>query len=92
MIHANINTKTGRTLRLSHWLKLSGESADERQTRQKEKPSVFLAYSKADYPLAAELSRFLEGRGIEVLAKINLNPNEPIESAVRSLLAEPMRY
>jgi len=87
MIHANVITKSGRTLRLNHWLKLSGsESVDTRQSRQKEKPSVFLAYSKADYPLAAELSRFLEGRGLEVLSENQLKPDEPIKSAMRSLI------
>jgi hypothetical protein len=87
MIHANVVTKTGRTLRLNHWLKLSGgESVGERQIRGTEKPSVFLAYSKADYPLAAELSRFLEARGLEVLSENQLKPDEPIMSAVRSLI------
>jgi hypothetical protein len=87
MIHANVVTKTGRTLRLNHWLKLSGgKSLGERESRQTEKPSVFLAYSKVDYPLAAELSRFLEARGLEVLSENQLKPDEPIMSAVRSLI------
>lgn len=87
MIHANIITKTGRTLRLNHWLKLSdGESGDEGQGVQTEKPSVFLSYSKADYPLAAELSRFLEARGLQVLSENQVKPDEPIHSAVRSLI------
>jgi transcription initiation factor IIF auxiliary subunit len=88
MIHANVLTKSGRTLRLNHWLKLSGgESLDERQSEKKEKPSVFLAYSKADYPLAAELSRFLETRGLEVLSESQLKSDEPIMPAVRSLIS-----
>jgi len=87
MIHANVITKRGRTVRLNHWLKLSGaESVDEGQGQQKEKPSVFLAYSKADYPLAAELLRFLEARGLEVLSENQLRADEPIEYAVRSLI------
>jgi hypothetical protein len=48
---------------------------------------VFLAYSKADYPLAAELSRFLETRGLEVLSESQLKSDEPIMPAVRSLIS-----
>lgn len=84
MVHAKAVTKRGETLRLNHWLKLSDQGGTaESASASTARAAVFLAYNRADYPLAAELSRVLEARGIEVLTENQFSPDEPIDRAIK---------
>jgi hypothetical protein len=87
MVHAKAVTKNGETLPLNHWLKLSDEGGTAESTSvSKEKTSVFMAYNRADYPLAAELSRVLEARGIVVLTENQFSPDEPIDRGIKAFI------
>jgi transcription initiation factor IIF auxiliary subunit len=86
MVHAKVITKRGHTIELNHWVRLSDSASTDEKDTEAVKPSVFLAYSKADYPLAAQLSRFLEARGLEVFTENQIKPGEPINLAIKSLI------
>ena len=87
MVHAKAVTKQGETFRLNHWLKLSDQGGIPESTSvAPERASVFVAYNRADYPLAAELSRALDERGIEVLTENLFSTDEPIDRAIKALI------
>jgi hypothetical protein len=89
MVHAKVITKQGQTIGLNHWLKLSDrEKRGPTRGIAPEKPTVFVSFSKADYPLAASVQRLLEGRGIEVLSENQLGSDEPTKSAIASLIGK----
>jgi hypothetical protein len=84
MVHAKAITKEGETLRLNHWLKLSDRGgAAESTSVSTERAPVFVAYNRADSPLAVELSRVLEERGIKVLTENQFSTDEPMDRAIR---------
>ncbi len=89
MIHANVASHTGKIQRLDHWLKL----ADRNRTAgfrvaDVERPTIFVSYSRADSRIAEELCRFLEeDRKCEVFTDNQLNADEPIQRAVKSLIS-----
>jgi hypothetical protein len=87
-IHANVITHAGQKLRLDHWLKLEdvGTSAGIRELAAG-KLTIFVSYSRADYPLAAELCRFLNSKGFKVVTDNELSPEEPIDRAMKSLIS-----
>jgi transcription initiation factor IIF auxiliary subunit len=89
MIHANVATHTGEIQRLDHWLKLTDENRSAgMRVADVEKPTVFLSYSRVDSRIAEELRRFLEEqKGYEVLTDNQLNPDEPVARAVKSLIS-----
>jgi len=89
MIHASITTRTGQTQKLDHWLRLTDDehSAGVRVAAV-EKPTLFLSYSRADSRIAEELRRFLEEKkGYEVLTDNQLNQDEPIARAIKSMIS-----
>jgi hypothetical protein len=51
------------------------------------KLTIFVSYSRANYPLAAELCRFLKSKGFEVVTDNELSPEEPIDRAMESLIS-----
>ena len=92
MVHANVTTqRPGEIQRLDHWLRLTDENrrAGMRGGRMiVEKPTVFLCFSRVDSRIAEELRRFLEEKkGYEVLTDDQLNPDEPVTRAVKSLIS-----
>jgi hypothetical protein len=89
MIHANALLKNGETLQLNHWLTLedSGEQGLARSTGTY-KPAVFLSYSRADYPVAAQLEKFFAQRGLHVISDQEIDAGASMESAIRGMLSK----
>lgn len=89
MIHANVASHTGKIQRLDHWLKLTDQDRSAGfRVADVEMPTIFVSYSRADSRIAEALCRFLEeNRKCEVFTDNQLNADEPIQRAVKSLIS-----
>jgi hypothetical protein len=89
LIHVRAVTKQGNVFRFDHWLRLEDRSpaiANESGASAAYKPTAFVSYSTADYPLFGELRRLLQSRGIEVVSDDQLTKGQPWELEVRALI------
>jgi hypothetical protein len=97
-IHAKITKKDGQVLRLDHWLILrdttrsdSAQVSIKGATSESEgyspfKTTVFVSYSKADFPVFKVLRKLLEDHGLEVVTADTVRPGQPWEREIKSLI------
>lgn len=98
MIHAKITTKNGQLLDLEHWLRLRettvGFSTEFSAKGVKsglnenfpEKPTVFVSYSRADFPVFKVFRAVLEDHGLEIVTNDTPKSNQPWEREIKSLI------